>query len=129
MCGSVCVCVVGGGSLGNSWWELGFLPDVTGPWNALLQQMHVSQASGAVYLGGRLTQLLAQPVLGRIEMMCIRLPNLRLILAGRTTRIPIGDNNNGGQNGAEGKDCNQIGYGLYFLYKGKSIVRTGFHGV
>lgn len=96
------MCDWGGASLllGNSWWELWLLPDVASPRDALLQQMHVSQAIGAVHLGGRFAQLLTQPVLGRIEMVCVRLPDLRLILAGRATCISIDDNNNGSQNGA-----------------------------
>lgn len=67
--------------------------------------MHIGQSVWAVHLGGRLVQCLTQPVLGRIEVMRIRLPNLRLILAGRATSIAIYSHNNNGQNGAKYKDC------------------------
>lgn len=98
---------------GHSWWHLGLLPDVTGPWDALLEQMHVGQSRGAVHLGGRNAKGLAQPVLGGIEVMRIGLSNLGLILAGGATRIRThASHQNNGQNG--GKQGNNFGESISY---------------
>jgi len=69
--------------------------------------VHVGQSLGAVHLGGRGAEGLAQPVLGGIEVVGEGLANLRLILAGGATRIRVRTSHqeSGQKDGAQSKNC------------------------